>query len=912
MSLKDSSQNLYYSYSVEETFKNLSVNESGLSSEEASKRLNEFGFNEIEGKNEINPFFIFIKQFNSFLIYILLVAALIAWFYGKIIDVYVILAVVILNSIMGFIQEYRAEKAIQALKNIIVPTAKAYRNGEIEKIDAKNLVPGDVIFLEEGDRIPADARIFEARNFRTVESSLTGESNPTNKKIEKIEINASLGDRKNMVWMGTFVAGGEARAVVVATGSKTIFGEIAKDIDKIEKRKSHFEEKIDRLVKQMAIIAVAGSFLIFMVGYFLKQIEFQEILFFTIASLVSGIPEGLPAMLVIILAVGASKMAKRNAIVRRLSATETLGVTTAICTDKTGTITMNTMNIREILFKDGSNIEVSGDGWIPYGDFYENGNRIIPLENSALAKLLHISSICNSANLIKDETSKERYKIIGDPTEAALIVLAEKAGLKKDVLREKKIDDMAFNSNLKYRASLLDFNLEKNHQEIYVVGAPELIINRASFFIDKNGKKSKLTEQDKKDILTKIEKLTGKAMRTIALAYKSVNSKHKVLSDDIVNEIIFVGTVGMIDPPKPEIKESVLKAKKAGIRVIMLTGDHKGTAIAISKEVGIIDEENNEEKALTENELQEMTEHEFRESVRKVNVFARMTPNMKLRIAEALQEDGHVVAMTGDGVNDAPALKKSDIGIAMGIRGTDVARESSEIILADDNFISIINAVEEGRIVFTNTRQASSFLVTTNFAEHTTLIISLFLFAQIPLLPTQILWLNLVTDGIAGFPLTIEPGHGKVLNEPPRKKDENILSKEIIPFSILMMSVMAILTIFFFDYHLKIDNDIDKARTAAFTVMAFTQLFNVLNMRSIKRSIFELKFFSNKYIPISLSIAFILQMIALYFLAPVFNFVELSFFELLFIFFLSSFVLWFGELYKLMKYGKGFNLLKNN
>ncbi len=897
---------LYHSYSVEETFKDLKAEKGGLSIEESKKRLLDFGLNEIENEEKIRPFFIFAKQFHSILIYILIAAAFIAWFYGKLIDVYVILGVVFLNAIMGFIQEYRAERAIQALKNIIVPTAKVYRDGVLEKIDAKNLVLGDVIFLEEGDKIPADARIFEERDFRTVESSLTGESTPVSKNIGKTDPKTSVGDRRNMVWMGTFVAGGQAKAVVVATGNNTVFGEIAGDISQIKKERSHFEKKIDKLAKQMGVIAVAGSSLIFIVGFWIKGVEFQEILLFTIASLVSGIPEGLPAILVIVLAIGANKMAKRNAIIRRLPATETLGVANVISTDKTGTLTQNTMNVRSIIFGNEKEVRVSGNGWEPKGDFYQEDSKIAPLENPVLDKLLHISSICNNANLIKEEsTNEDGYKIMGDPTEASLVVLAEKAGLKKDILGERKIDDLPFSSEFKYRASLSALVKEKNKQELYVVGAPETILNRSEFFLDKNGNKSKLEKEKKKEILKKIEGLTNKAMRTIALAYKPLPAKHKALSDDIIFDLVFVGVVGIIDPPRPEAREAVLKAKKAGIRVIMTTGDHKGTAVAISKEVGIMDDFSDKKNALTENELIEMEEDDFRKAIREVDVFARLTPNMKLKIAESLQKDGHIVAMTGDGVNDAPALKKSDIGIAMGVIGTDVARESSEIILADDNFASIVNAIEEGRIVFTNTRQTSTFLITTNFAEHATLISSLFLFVQLPLLPTQILWLNLVTDGVSGFSLAAEPGHGKVLDEPPRQKNENILSKEIIPFLILMMVVMAILTVSFFGYYLGEDgNNINKARTVAFTVMAFTQLFNVLNMRSMKRSIFELGFFSNKYVPISLFSAIVLQIIAVYLLTSIFHFEILSVLEMLTIFVFSSFVLWFGELYKYLRYGR--------
>lgn len=888
--MKDS----FYLLSPREALNDLKSDESGLSENEAKNRLDDYGFNEITEKESSRPIYIFLKQFNSVLIYILAVAAVIGWFYGQMIDVYVIIFVILINAIVGFVQEYRAEKAIQSLKKIIVPTAKVYRDGVMLKIDAKYLVPGDVIFLEEGDKIPADARIIDCRNFKTVESALTGESAPVTKDNSKISKEVTIADRNNMVWMGTFVATGHARAVVVATGNETAFGTIARDIGKIKRRRTPFDLKIDLLAKQMAVVAVIGALATFIVGYVYKGIEFEEILLFTIASLVSGIPESLPAILIIVLAIGARRMASRNAIIRRLSSTETLGVSTVICTDKTGTLTQNTMNVRSIVLSENT-INVTGDGWNSVGDFILDETKISPLEHTSLAKLLHISCLCNNARLFKEDEDGE-YKVIGDPTEASLVVLSQKAGLNKDILEEKKIEDESFSSELRYRASLVS---KEDDLELYVVGSPEVLLNRAKYFLDDKGEHF-LTGSKKKEFLSKTDHLTSKSMRTIALGYRSVKKDQKIISDDLVSDIVFVGIVGMIDPPRPEARESVLKAKQAGVRVIMTTGDHKGTALAIAKEVGIIDDKDN--NVFTESELLCMSQSQFSKAIKRVNVFARLTPSMKLKIAEELQNQGHVVAMTGDGVNDAPALKKADIGIAMGISGTDVAREASEIVLADDNFRSIVNAIEEGRIVFNNTRQASSFLVTTNFAEDVTLISSLALFTQLALLPTQILWLNLVTDGFSDIALAAEPSHGDVLKDPPKKKTENILSRETIPFVVIMVSVMTILTLWFFSYHLSIDQDIEKARTAAFATMAFAQLFNVLNMRSMKRSVFKIGLFSNPYVVWALILSVGLQLIAMYALYPVFHLVHLNLLELTLIIIGSSFVLWMGELYKYLRY----------
>jgi len=519
-----------------------------------------------------------------------------------------------------------------------------------------------------------------------------------------------------------------------------------------------------------------------------------------------------------------------------------------------------------------------------------------------LAKLLHIAAVCNNARLLRKEDGEDSYKIIGDPTEAALVVLAEKAGLKKEVVqeKEKRIDDLPFNPELKYRASLSVLVEENKKKEIYVIGAPEAVLSHSSYIL-KDSKHKRLTRKQQQDILSQIEHLTKKAMRVLALAYKEVHRDN--LSEELVNGLVFVGIVGMMDPPRPEVKEAVAKAKKAGIRVIMATGDHKNTGIAIAKEIDLIDEKTKSKhfEALTEQELLKLSEKEFKDAVKNVSVFARLTPNMKLRIVETLQKQGHIVAMTGDGVNDAPALKRADVGVAMGVIGTDVARESSEIVLADDNFASIVNAIEEGRIVFTNTRQASSFLITTNLAEAITIIAALLLDFPLPLLPTQILWLNLVTDGVSDVALATEPGYGDVLEEPPRKANESILSKEMIPFLLLMTCVMVPLTVTFFNAYLP--QGIEKARTVAFTVMAFTQLFNVLNMRSLKKSIFQIGFFTNKYIVASLSASIILLFMVIYspFFQGVFHFVPLSLIELLIIVLLSSLVFWFGELYKLIK-----------
>ncbi len=921
MNNKNQNNNFFHAKPIQEVVEEFSSHMAeGLTLKDAKDRLEEIGPNEIPEKKAVHPFFVFLKQFHSWLIYILIGAAIFSFLTGHIFDVYIILAVLFFNATIGFIQEYKAERAISALKKMVVPFAKVIRGSELLKIPARELVPGDIILLEEGDRIPADARLLEIKNFMTMEAALTGESTSISKNLKELPEKTGLSDQKNMAWLGTFVAAGQARAIVTATGPKTALGKIAQSLGKIETPKTHFKEKTDLLAKQMGGIAIASAFLVFFIGFTIKQLDFVEIFRFTVATLVSSIPEGLPAILVIVLAVGAHRMAKRNAIVRTLQATESLGVANIIATDKTGTLTQNTMDVKKIILLSQEEIKVSGDGWKPEGDFFQNKETIFPLENPQLRKLLHIAGICNNARLIKEEGNHSQYKIIGDPTEAALVVLAEKAGLKKEVLleKEKRIDDLPFNSELKYRASLAVLNQANNEKEIYIVGAPEAVVNASLYGL--KGKEEKIDEKEKKEVLKKTTDLARQGLRVIGLAYKKVSSEIDKLDEKMVEEIVFVGVVGMKDPPRPEVKEAIKKTKTAGIRVIMKTGDHKETALAIAQEIGMISTDD-ESLALSQKELEEMSDKELDRKVNQVSVFARLTPQMKLKILESLQKQGYIVAMTGDGVNDALALKKADIGIAMGQIGTDVARESSAMVLTDDNFASIVNAIEEGRNVFTNIKQSSLFLITTNLAEIITLMTSLILGAlfvyfnifgeiYLILLPATILFVNLVTDGFAVAPLALEPQHENVLNRPPRKREENILCKDVLPFLILMIVIMASLTIFTFNLFYNNDH-LEKARAGAFAVMAFTQLFNIFNMRSLNQSIFKIGFFSNIYIVFGLivSISFILGALFIeplaerFFIDPhmaaeVHSFEMLNLSEFLIVVLLSSLVLWSGEIYK--------------
>jgi P-type Ca2+ transporter type 2C len=902
-------EEFYHNKDIQTILKELESKEHGLTNEIVKAKQSKLGLNQIPEKKKTSPVIVYLKHLNSLMIYILLVAAIISFSIGHFIDVYIIFGVILLNTTIGFVQEYKAEKAIKALKKMIVPQANVYRNGELIRIPSKFLVPGDIISLDEGDKIPADCRLIKIKNFRTVEASLTGESLPADKNLKILPEKTSLADRKNMVFLGTFVAGGHAIAIVVETGGNTAIGKLAESLGKIKPGKTHFQEKTNILAKYMATFAFIGAIITFLIGFFFRDFTFSEIFLFTIASLVSGIPEGLPAILAIVLAIGSFRMAKQKAIIRERYATETLGIIDTVVTDKTGTLTENKLSVREIIIPGQSQIEVTGSGWIPKGEFFQNKKQIVPLENQHLTKLLHIASTCNNSRLIKKkEDHKEDYEIFGDPTEASLVVLAEKAGLKKSALeqKEKRIDDLPFSPGLKYRASLAVLKQkEGNKNEIFVIGAPEAILEHSTFLL-KNGRKAKLTELDIKNLEKQIDALTNGARRVLGLAYREVSSNFKELTEKDTTDLTIVGFVGMMDPPREEVKDAIRKAKKAGIRVIMATGDHINTAIAVAKEIGLINQHIDPKHpiALTGAQLLEMKANEFDNAVRNVSVFARLNPETKLKIAKALQKEGHVVAMTGDGVNDAPALKQSDVGIAMGKIGTDVARESSSLVLADDNFASIILAIEEGRTVFINTKQTSFYLITTSAAEYVTIITTLALGMPLPLLPVQILWLNLVTDGFSGVALAAEKSHHEVLSDPPRNKKENILNREIFPFLFLIVSAMLILTVSFFYYHLP--EGIDKARTAAFTAMTFTQLFNMFNMRSLRRSVFSIKLFSNKYVNISFLISLTLTFLALYipFFQGIFGFTNIAFMEVLFIMLLSTSVFWLSEGYKVVRKSK--------
>ncbi|UCS92033.1 HAD-IC family P-type ATPase [Echinicola marina] len=889
----------YHQLSTDEVLKELNSSQySGLSEEEISNRRAIYGWNEFAQGKRISLIGLFFKQFKSWLVIILLIAAAISYLTGHSIDTYVILFVVLVNALIGFVQEFRAERAVHSLREMLVPQARVIRHGQTSIIPSRELVPGDILILEEGGSIAADARIIESNSLRVNESALTGESIPVEKVIGVLPAGTVLPDRNNMLWKGTFVSAGFGMGVVTEIGSKTELGKIAQTISEIKVEKTNFQKKTDKLASQMAMLAIGGTLFLFFVGYFFSDFELGDLAMVSLAMMVSAVPEGLPAVLSIVLAIGSHRMVKRNAIIREISSVETLGAVTSIITDKTGTLTQNTLTARKIYMIGQEEFMVEGDGWTSKGGRLTSSQGAGNMSNQQLKKLIQVVAICNNA-AFKENGSRDAEEIIGDPTEGALLVLAKKSGMldTNEFGSIRQLKDFPFNSSNKLRASLCEVDASN---ELFVVGAAEKIVALSNSVLRSEGIDDLGTEE-KNSINQKINIWSSEAMRVIGVAYKGQVAQFTALNPEVLDELIFVGIVGIVDPLRPGVHEAIQKCKAAGIRVVMATGDHINTATAIARAAGITDQRGGETLALSETELEKLDEGDFQKVIQEVNVFARLSPLMKLKIAQSLQDSGELIAMTGDGVNDAPALKKADVGVSMGIMGTDVAREASKMVLVDDNFSTIVSAIEEGRIVFNNARNTSFFLVTTNFAEVVTMVILILLGYPLPLTAIQILWLNLVTDGFGDLALAAEKGHGDELKKNPISKDENILNQKVLPFLLMMSIIMVGLCILIYFWNM--NEGIEKVRTAVFVTMSTTQLFNLFNMRSLDRSVFSIGFFSNRWVHLSfiLSLAVEVLIIEIPFFQRIFDFVHLGFLEFLGLILISSSVLWVGELYKLFR-----------
>jgi len=888
----------WHTLEVEKVLEILNTNKAGLSEKEVNNMLIEYGSNELKEKKPTPLWKMFLRQFESFLIIILIVATIISALIGEVTDAIVILIIVVLNALLGFIQEYRAEKAMKALKKMVTPVALVVRDGKQMEILARDLVPGDIIIIEAGDRIPADARLFEVTSLQVDETILTGESTPVTKSIHTISgDNAQLGDRKNMLYMGTNATYGRGKAVVVNTGMRTEIGKIAELIQVEKEEKTPLQLNLEQVGKQLGIILLLISAIIFVIGA-LRGIEILQMFLTAVSLAVAAIPEGLPAVVTITLAIGLKRMAKRNAIIRKLPAVETLGCSTVICSDKTGTLTRNEMTVQRI-YVNNREIFVSGEGYIPVGEFYFNNEIVDPRKDKDLELILKIGALCNHAALEKKESN---YRIIGDPTEGTLLVVAAKAGILRDEVRKKypRIGEIPFDSETKYMVTF--HSTPENEKIAYIKGAPDVVLDMCSYIYENNSERT-LTDNDIKNILDMNRNMADDALRILIMAYKKIPDVREFTHDAIKNNLVFVGLVGMIDSPREDAKLAIQLCRSAGIRPVMITGDHKLTAMAVAKDMGLI-KEKSDSQALTGPELDNMSDEDLEKVVDNISIYARTSSEHKIRIVRALKKRGHVVAMTGDGVNDAPAIKSSDIGIAMGITGTDVTKEASDMILIDDNFASIVSAVEEGRSIYDNIRKSIKYLLSCNVGEVLTIFIAMITNLPLPLLPIQILWMNLVTDGLPALALGVDPAEPDVMKRPPRDSRERILSKKmLLNFGFIGM-VMCIATLLIFAYNLSQNSqDITKARTMAFSVIVMSQLFYVFSCRSERYPLRKIGIFSNKYLIIAVISSIILQVapVNIPVLQPAFGTTSIGIYDWIVIILISLTAFIFSEIVKIRK-----------
>jgi len=854
----------YHSLPPEEVINILDSRLSGLTTREASSRLLQYGFNELKTQKPISLVMLFLRQFASPLIYVLLVAGIISlvsqFLTGEehYIDAIVIFIVIILNATIGTLQESRAERAMKALVEMAAPKARVRREDRILLIPAREIVPGDIVILESGDKVPADLRLIQSANLFVNESALTGESMPVEKNPQAVDQRALIPERTSMLFTGTIITAGRGLGIAVRTGMSTEIGKIAREIGEVKPEDTPLQKNISRLSRYLVFIFLGVSLLLVVVGL-LQGLKIFELFLLAIAAAVASIPEGLPAVVTVVLSIGMRTMARRNAIIRKLIAVETLGSATVICTDKTGTLTMNQMTVRQI-FTDGRLIEISGEGYEPRGEFRFNGKVISPDQDELLRLLLTAGTLCNDASLYQVD---QKYSIAGDPTEAALVVAAAKAGLDKATLQNEhpRIDELPFASEKQYMVTLhymATVHADKHRKIAYIKGSPEKILSYSRYII-KNQQQVELTDGEVQEISKVASQMGRNALRVIAFAFKIIPENNRKLTDqDVQQDLTFLGLAGMADPPREEAKEAIKLCKQAGIRVKMITGDNPITAESIARQIGLP-----EGKSITGYELQNMSDTELAAEIENITVFARIEPLHKLRIVNALKANGEIVAMTGDGVNDAPALKAADIGIAMGITGTDVAKEASDMVLADDNFASVVAAVEEGRAIFNRLRNVLFYTLNTNLGELVTLILALVFLGQSPLLAVQILWINLVTDTAGDVPLGFEPKTGDELKQPPRPPQIGLMFPGLLVRIITMALLIGAGTFLVFRWSQNHMN-LEEARTVAFCTLVAFEWFMAFSARSDEHPVLRIGLFRNKILLFSILLAVILQMAVVY------------------------------------------------
>jgi len=875
---------------AKEALSELKTVESGLSVSDAAGRLRERGPNELKREKKESLLALFLNQFKDFLIIVLIAAAIVAFLVAveegeEPIDSIVISVVVVLNAIIGFVQEYRAEKSLEALKRMVSPTARVIRGGEEVKVPTSEIVPGDIVMLEAGDRVPADGRLIEALDLKVDEAALTGESTAVEKSLDKLKKGTQLADRRCMVYSGTVIVYGKAKAVVSATGMKTELGKIASMVQQTEREQTPLQKRLATVGKQLGIGILIICAIVFFVGMFRFGWSSENVVVMFLAAValaVAAIPESLPAVVTMALAIGTQRMAKRHAIIRKLPAVETLGSCDVICSDKTGTFTKNEMTVKRV-YVSSQELDVSGSGYSTVGDFLVGGKTLKAVSIKGLNLLVKCGVLCNNASLEGGG--------FGDPTERALLVLGEKADMKKKYLEGvyRRVDEIQFDSERKRMSTI---NKQDGKPSIYTKGAVEVVLNLCSQAYE-GGKAVKLTAEKRRALLERNDAMADDALRVLGLAYREGGGEEK--------DLVFLGMVGMIDPPREEVQEALAVCKTAGIDVKMITGDHAITARAIAREIGLPDGD-----VITGVELEKMSDAELEKRVEHISVFARVNPEHKLRIVRALKANGHVVAMTGDGVNDAPALKRADIGVAMGITGTEVTKEAGSMILMDDDFSTIVAAVEEGRGIYDNVKKFIRFLLSSNLGEVMTLFLGILLFPiKGPvLMAVQILWVNLATDGAPALALGVDPKKHGIMRMPPRPANEKIFSGIMLKTILLVGLVMAVGTLsVYYIYNPGFASEGHaalKAGTMAFTTLVMFQMVNVFNSRTEKESLLKAGVLKNRWLLVAVAASIILQFAVIYvpFLSTAFRTVPLSIIDWGVVILVSLSVLVAVEIYK--------------
>ncbi|SBW00211.1 Calcium-transporting ATPase [uncultured Eubacteriales bacterium] len=874
----------YFNQSVSETVQDLQGDLSaGLSSQEAAKRTQTYGPNRLEGAKGKSLLQMALEQLKDFLVLILIAAAVISIFLGEALEGAVILAIVVLNTFLGVYQENKASNALKALKEMASPHAKVLRDGQVVEIASQDVVPGDVVILDAGDYIPADLRLIETVNLKIDEAALTGESVPVEKDASAVlDGEASLGDRINCAYMGTVITYGRGKGIITETGMKTQMGNIAGMLNEAEEEATPLQKKLDSLGKTLGIVCLAICAIIFVLGWWHGDDLFESFMN-AVALAVAAIPEGLTVVVTVVLAMGMQKMVKVNAIIKRLSAVETLGSTTVICSDKTGTLTQNKMTIQRVY--DGKELySVSGTGYSGAGEITDaSGNNV----SASVGRLLEGVLLCNDA--LYDPANET---IVGDPTEGAMVVLAYKAGIVKSALEERcpRLQEIPFDSDRKLMST---FHSIGGKNVMYTKGAPDELLRRC-VSIELGGKVETLTDEKRQEILAVNQSMAESALRVIGAAYREMDKVDTSFESE--NNLIFTGLVGMIDPPREEAKDAIQVCKKAGIQVKMITGDHKITATAIGQQLGIVE---GNTVAIEGRAISEMDDAQLQECVKTTNVFARVSPEHKVRLVDAVRANGNIAAMTGDGVNDAPSLKHADIGIAMGITGTDVSKEAADMILTDDNFASIVKAVAEGRTIYSNIRKVVGFLLSCNIGEILVIFLAMLANLPVPLVAIQLLAINLITDAFPAFALGMEKEEHGVMDRAPRDPSEPIVDKKMGIAVGIQSIFLALGTLGSFVYGYLV-HDLEVARTACFLTLVLGELLRAYSARSEKTSVFRMRIFENSYLNkcVLASVVFLLATIYVPFLNPVFSTVPLVFDEIIVALILAFLPMLGGELAK--------------